>query len=173
MKTMTVAIPDDVFEKAERRTARLGISLPGEVGNLLKQFGESDSSEETVPVLGFRNRADTLCQELAAIAGECRLPNWDGQGAVPVSPDTLRHAQRFVNSLPSGIFGASVGVEPDGHMTLEWYRDPHWTLSVSVSPESNLYYAALFGASDVRGREVFQDDVPDLIFNLIRRASAA
>ena len=162
MKTMTVAIPDDVYEKAERRAAKMGVSLPGEVGDLLRRFGQEESMEGD-------GRADALCRELAVIAEECRSPDWDGHGAVPVSPDTLTHAQRFVNRLPSGLLDASAGVEPDGHLTLEWCRDPHWTLSVSVSPESNLYYAALFGTSDVRGREVFQDGVPDLILNLIRR----
>jgi hypothetical protein len=62
-----------------------------------------------------------------------------------------------------------VGAEPDGHITLEWYRGPRWTLSVSVSPDGMLYYAALFGSSEVRGAEPFFGDVPDIILSLIRR----
>jgi hypothetical protein len=91
---------------------------------------------------------------------------WDHQGAAPVSPSTLAHAQRFVAKLPRDSPLPSVGVEADGQLTLEWYRDPSWTLSVSVGAESDLFYAALFGTNDIRGREAFSSDVPEIILRL-------
>ena len=170
MKTLMVAVPDDVYERAERRAARLGLNLDREFVDLVRRFSEN---EEAQPAGRLPNRAEEICHELAVVTEECRLPNWDGHGAVAVSPDTLLHAQRFVKVLPSELLNASAGVEADGHLTLEWYREPRWTLSMSISPESNLYYAALFGTSDVRGRESFQADVPEMILNLIRRTFPA
>lgn len=107
--------------------------------------------------------------ELAGMWEECRTPNWDGYGALPVEQDALRHAYVFIESLPLGSPLPAVGAEPDGHVTLEWYRSPRWTLSVSVSPDGTLYYAALFGTSDVRGSEPFFGEVPEIILSLIRR----
>ena len=78
----------------------------------------------------------------------------------------------MVSTLPCGCPLPSVGVEPDGHLTLEWYRNPRSTLSVSVSPESDLYYAALFETSDVRARERFVGDLPAIVVTLIERVFA-
>jgi hypothetical protein len=107
--------------------------------------------------------------ELAAVWEECRTPNWDGRDAHAVEPETLHSAYRCIEALPLGCPLPSVGAEPDGHITLEWYSAPRCTLSVSISPDSMLYYAALFGASDVRGSEPFFGDVPKMILILIHR----
>lgn len=111
--------------------------------------------------------------ELGEQWNECRTPNWDCHGASPVEQDTLRSTYLFIEALPLGTPLPSVGAEPDGHLTLEWYRDPRWTLSVSISPEGILYYAALFGRDDVRGSESFFGEVPDILLGLIRRVTGA
>jgi hypothetical protein len=114
----------------------------------------------------------TAWSELAEVWEECKTPNWDGYNAHAVEQDALRNAYIFIESLPLGCPLPSVGAEPDGHLTLEWYRDPRWTLSVSVSPDGMLYYAALFGAGDVRGSEPFFGSSPPIILQLIRRVMA-
>jgi len=114
----------------------------------------------------------TALIELASVWEECQHPNWDGYNALAVQPETLINTYHFVESLPLGYPLPSISAEPDGHMALEWYQNPSWTLSVSVSPESDLYYAALFGANTVRGSEVFHDDVPRIILGLIQRVHA-
>jgi hypothetical protein len=110
--------------------------------------------------------------ELAEVWANCRTPGWDGYGALAVEPETHRQACRLLQALPAEAPPTSVGAEPDGHVTLEWYRDPRWLLSVSVSPTGMLHYAALFGAGDVRGAEPFADEVPELVLHLIRRMGA-
>jgi hypothetical protein len=109
--------------------------------------------------------------ELGEVWEDCRHANWDGSGAMPVEQDTLGYAYRFIEALPLGYPLPSVGVEPDGHLTLEWYRNPRWTLSVSVSPEGTLYYAALFGSEDPRGSCSFFDEIPETLLFLLRRVS--
>lgn len=181
MKPLTVHLPDDVYERAERRAAGRGVSLPGEVVEMVKSYSEGIATppspgQDLAVSNGEKQAAYSLeakLQELAALSEECRLPNWDGQGAAPVSRETVGNASRFLHALPPEYPPPSLGVEPDGHLTLEWYRDPRWILSLSVSPESDLYYAALFDTSDVRGREVLYGDVPDIILGLIRRVFPA
>jgi hypothetical protein len=106
------------------------------------------------------------------VAEACRAADWDAHGAVPVASDAVRHARRFVEALPPGYPPPSVGAEPDGHVTLEWYRATDWLLSVSVSPEGMLYYAALLGKDDPRGSCPFGGEVPETILYLIRRVCA-
>ena len=101
--------------------------------------------------------------ELDQVYQACRGENWDAQGAEPIAAETLHKARRFIESLPSGFPLPSAGAEPDGHVTLEWYRATNWLLSVSVSPEGVLYYAALLGDEDPRGSCRFESEVPETI----------
>ena len=110
-----------------------------------------------------------LFAQLQTVWEECRQPNWDGHDAHPVSSDTLTNAYRLIESLPAGFRLPTIGAEPDGQLTLEWYRDPMRTLSVSVSPDGQLHFAAILGSSKVYGTEPFFDELPTLIRDLVYR----
>jgi len=114
-----------------------------------------------------------IFEELCGIYDQCSEPNWDGYGANAISVDAYGHAYRFLESLPWGIPKPSVGAEPDGYITLEWHRSPRWTLSVSISPDGDLHYAALLGASKAFGTEPFFGEPPKTILDLIGRVSIA
>ncbi|RMF85056.1 MAG: hypothetical protein D6744_02065 [Planctomycetota bacterium] len=110
-----------------------------------------------------------LRDELAEAWAECQKAGWDGYGALPVSRDALRNTYVFLEAWPLGFPLPSIGAEPDGHLTLEWYRNPRRVLSVSVSPDDLLHYAALLGASRTCGTEAFFGEIPDTILGLVRR----
>ena len=67
----------------------------------------------------------------------------------------------------------SIGAEPDGQITVEWYRSPQRTLSVSISPDGELHYAALLGSAKTCGTEPFTGAVPNVVADLIHRVTAA
>lgn len=104
---------------------------------------------------------------------ECREPNWDGYGAQPVGDQTYHLAHEFLKALPLGIPVPSLGAEPDGHVTAEWYQSPQRTLSVSISPEGELHFAALLGSAKTYGTESFIGAVPKVLVDLIHRVGAA
>lgn len=106
-------------------------------------------------------------EELLSIAEECSKNGWAGEGAEPVTDDTYRLAYRVLEALPLGTPAPSIGAEPDGHLTLDWARSPRRTLSVSVSPEGDLHYAALLGAEKSYGTRSFSGAVPKVILDLI------
>jgi len=54
-----------------------------------------------------------------------------------------------------GVSAANVGAESDGHITFEWYTSPRHILSISVSPDGKLHYAALIGSRKAYGTEDF------------------
>jgi len=111
--------------------------------------------------------------ELDRVYDECRTSGWDGYGALPVSVDAFESAARLLLALPLGTPAPSIGAEPDGHITLEWYKSPRQTLSVSVSPDGQLHFAALMGASKQYGTEPFYGNMPQAILDLIYRVSLA
>lgn len=113
--------------------------------------------------------AGTLNEELGAVWQKCREPGWDGFNALPVETDALRNAYLLLESLPLGIPKPSIGAEPDGCLTLEWHRSARRTLSVSVTPDGNLHYAALLGPNRTYGTEAFFGEIPDPILELIQR----
>jgi|GEM_PF-385555 uncharacterized protein (TIGR04255 family) len=114
-----------------------------------------------------------LFDELATVWEECRHPNWDGYGAQPVSQDTLRHAYVLIESLPLGCPAPSIGAEPEGELTLEWYRSPRRALSVSVTPYGELYFAALLGPNRFYGTEAHFGEIPERILDLISQVYRA
>lgn len=120
-------------------------------------------------VLGLRGKG--AFDELNQVYADCLEPNWDGYGAAPISEVTYRLAWQFLEALPLGAPLPSFGSEPDGHLTLEWYRSPRWTLSVSVSPEGDLHYAALLGTRKAYGTEPFFGDAPKTIMDLIQQVT--
>ncbi|EAQ81991.1 hypothetical protein [Blastopirellula marina] len=112
---------------------------------------------------------DPAIRELLSVWNNCRTPNWDGYGATSVSETTVRNAVALLEALPLGWPLPSIGSEPDGHITLEWYQNPRQLLSVSIDENSSLYYAAILGNEDPRGTCRFDREVPETILYWIRR----
>ena len=113
--------------------------------------------------------AKSVLEDLIKVAEECRSANWDGYGAAPITNETFWQAYHFLSALPFGFPTPSVGAEPDGHLTFEWHRSSRRTLSISISPEGELHYAALLGSSKAYGTEPFSGTVPKIILDLINR----
>ena len=112
-------------------------------------------------------------EELRSVAEECGSPNWDGYGAAAVLSETIRQAELLLAALPLGTPAPSVSAEPDGQIVLEWYHSPRRTLSVSISSQGEIHYAALLGLSKAHGTEPFFGEVPQVILDLTRRVVSA
>lgn len=110
---------------------------------------------------------------LIEIYKECQRPGWDGYGALPITETTYELAQQFIDALPLSTPLPAFGAEPDGHLTMEWHRSSRRTLSVSISPEGELHYAALLGMSKAFGSEIFYGDAPKKIVDLINEVTPA
>lgn len=155
-------------------TALTTSSLTGGMSEAAKyvEGKRRDCREHVEHSLTFGSALEKARQELAQLAGECAEQNWDGFGASPINAAAYRNACRFLESLPLGVGVPSPGVDPDGELTFEWYRGPRRTLSISVSEDGNLSYAALIGSSRAHGREPFLGNVPRVIAELVARVDA-
>lgn len=112
---------------------------------------------------------DESRRELTVLQQTCQVPNWDGFAALPVSQKTLDKASRFLDNLPVNCPAPSIGAEPDGAITLEWHRSARCTVSVSVSEDDRVDFAAVFGSNSVYGTTSFVLEVPETILDLIRQ----
>jgi len=113
-----------------------------------------------------------LREELGEVWSECRVSDWDGYDAIPVSQDALRCMYEFLESLPLGFPRPTIGADPQGHFSAEWYRAPRRVLTVSVTEDGLLHYATLLGANKACGTEAFYGEVPEAIQSLIRRVDS-
>ena len=110
-------------------------------------------------------------QQLYKIFCECSFDGWDGDKAKPISEEVFRCAIRFLNSFPLGMEAPEVGAEPDGAITLEWYRSPNKVISISINPDGWMYYAALIGTSKRHGADFslmgVSDDLVEIISQVV------
>jgi hypothetical protein len=123
------------------------------------------------PVSLGKAKSDAL-QSLSAAFCEACQPGWDGYGAVTASFDSYAKAEKFIRALPANIPPPEVAVDPDGEISLEWYRNPSRVFSVSIGADDSLTYAGLFGASRTRGVETFNLDIPKIVLDNLRRLLA-
>lgn len=113
-----------------------------------------------------RNDAIEAILEAWRSTGESCMRNSD---EVAVSEDVKDSAIRFIQNLPLGFPQPEVTSEPDGHINLEWYRNPRRVISVSIAPESRLHWAALVGTESPRGGVRYIDRIPSTILDQIAR----
>lgn len=112
-------------------------------------------------------QAKGLLNQLDEVAGECKVAGWDGYNALPVVQSTIGYAHRFLLALPLGISIPSIGSEPDGCITFEWYQSPIKILSISMSPDGYIHYAYLNGRVKRHGSEPFIGSISREIVQLI------
>ncbi len=105
-------------------------------------------------------------EELHDVCIECHRPNWDGYGALPVEQEAYRVSYCLIESLPLGFPRPSISAHPDGQLTLEWYRSPTQTLSISIDPAGFIHYAGLFGEEKHFGTVPILDGIPAGILRL-------
>ena len=113
--------------------------------------------------------ADVLRGELGEVWDECREPDWDGHEAFAVTQNVLRNAYIFLESLPLGFPRPSLGADPNGHITVEWYRNPRRQVSIAVDDDGVLHYAAIIGPNTTYGTEVCYGDIPERVVGLVNR----
>lgn len=129
----------------------------------------SEIAMDWAELVSLRDERTPVLRDLLEMAPEVSTPGWDGHDGLPVSALTIANAAQFVRALPQGCPVPSVSAEADGHVCLEWYRAPDHLLSVSIDPEANLYYAAIFRGPRVSGCEPFLGMVPKSIEDAIAR----
>jgi len=77
---------------------------------------------------------------------------------------TIVLAKAFIESLPVSFQNPVIEPEPDGDISIEWYRGKRQTLTASISSVGSIAWAALIGSEDPRGSVNFTGKIPETIF---------
>lgn len=131
---------------------------------IIDQAVQKPRSEIRNSVLGHSE----AIEELYDVWEECRTPGWDGYGALAVEQDTFTAAYMLISTLPLSFMRPSIGVEPDGQLTLEWRKSPSRVLSVSVDPNGLLHYAIVSGMKKHHDTLAFFSTAPQKLLQLVR-----
>lgn len=146
----------------------MNISTAGfsETAQSLENYRRQEQSRwREAESFGLRSQ---LREELGDVWEECRGSNWDGHQAIPVSQESLRYTYQLLEVLPLDLPSPSLSAEPCGELTLEWYASARRLLSVSVSADGELHFAALLGPNRIYGTEVFQGQLPRTLVKLVQ-----
>lgn len=110
-----------------------------------------------------------LLYELDALFEENSVNGWDGYDAVPIQIGSYNYSNKFIKALPDSLPLPSLGADPDGEITFEWYRSADKIFSISISSSGFLNYAYLNGLSREYGTEPFSGFIPTKITDLIKK----
>src|SRR4051794_11357273 len=144
-----------------------GTAVSAEAGAVHKSaIAARESLEQSIALFGPQT---TCISEILTIAAEHSQPNWNGEGADPVSPLATNQAVALIRALPRGFAIPEVGPDPDGSISLDWIDTRSRMLSVSVGVTDRLAFAWIDGTD--RGHAVARfdrDRIPSLILDRIR-----
>ncbi len=121
--------------------------------------------DKSIAIAG--SQQDTL-NEIDEVFRECKEPNWDGYHALPIAVETYEAACCFVRVLQSNLLPSDVSAEPDGEISLEWFRGPKRVFSLSVGPKHRVSFAGIDGSDEWYGASTFHDKIPNRVFESIQ-----
>jgi hypothetical protein len=92
-----------------------------------------------------------VISSLHALYADHHQPNWDGEGARPISEVTLEMAVLFIRTLPDDVPLPEIAAEPDGAISLDWAASRHQVFTLSIGSSDRLAYAWLDGSDSGYG----------------------
>lgn len=109
----------------------------------------------------------TTMIDLANLHRDCSETNWDGYGAPPLNPEVFRIAAQFIASIPFDIPVPEMSASAQGDISFEWVQNPNRIVSVAVSENGEVHYAALNGYRRTFGSFPFDGTFDSQIHDLI------
>jgi hypothetical protein len=98
---------------------------------------------------------------LEEIFERCKMPNWDGEGASPISQVAVAQTQLLLLTLPLKFPLPEIFPETTGAIALEWFQAPGYRYVATVSGNQTVEFAGLFGAgNEIYGELRFPMGIP-------------
>ena len=152
--------PDIQHMPAEYAAKRLLAIFSG--GEKITKTGWSPSPEHQAQQHDIIQR---LARDIETISNQAKEANWDGEDSLPVAPETEMVAKKLVRLFPPISRVPDVSASPNGEIDLDWAVERHVMLTVSVCPppEHYILFVANMEKSEFRGKEPWEDKLPQLI----------
>ena len=117
----------------------------------------------------FDRPLDEVLTSLSEVYKECSCTDWDGYGAVAVTRDAYKEARRIIDLLPSSIKMPEIVPEPTGEIGFEWRRGRGRIFIMSVNGRHRISYAGIFDGNKTHGSEYFEETLPSVVIEHLRR----
>lgn len=92
-----------------------------------------------------------VLDDLLALAQEAGTADWNGYGAEPLRKASLQNAESLLRSFGLGAAHPCLGASNAGWVTMQWARSATWTLSLMITDDGLIHWAALLGSSRSSG----------------------
>jgi hypothetical protein len=110
----------------------------------------------------------TVIAELASLYAECTRTNWDGYGALPLRSEVFQVAAGFAASIPFDVPMPEISASAQGDISFEWAQNSRRIISVAVSDNGEIHFAALNGHRRTYGSFPFDGSFDLQLHDLIR-----
>jgi hypothetical protein len=162
---MSTAIPCTGFDCPSYLTRPSGVGPSGYFEKIVDEIAEMWSSQS----ITFGSLLGETLTSLFEVYKECSKADWDGYGAAAITADAYEEAKKIIKLLPSSIRMPEIVAEPSGEIGLEWRRGRGQIFVMSVSGRHKINYAGLFSGNKIYGSEYFDETLPSLVIEHLRR----
>ena len=115
----------------------------------------------------------SLKREVHGLLENAGIEDWDDEGALALTPETVDIAQKRIDEFPPHIGRPDIAATPHGEVDFDWVIDRDVMLTVSVGPSKEIAFAGLFHGARLNGCEPWEGTLPqfvDYCFDRLREA---
>lgn len=146
--------------RVKRALHRIVGSEEGYIIESLSKVGTLQSEARSSGHDAVRQR---LKQEIHRLLESAGTENWDSEGALALSPDTVKTAQRLVDTFPTYVDTPDVSATPHGRVSFDWFVDSDTMLIVSVGPSNDIAFAGSFQTMELNGSAPWNNELPPFV----------
>lgn len=137
-----------------------------EAANITDALNAEITIQSQRTVTGFNHELESALMATLKVGTS---PVWLAEGNEELQASTIVFARSFIQSLPLSFQSPAIEPEPDGDISIEWYRGKRKTLTVSINSVGTIAWAALVGSEDPRGSVNFTGKTPETILFYLTR----
>ena len=83
-------------------------------------------------------------QDLEVLLKTAGKPNWDGEGADPVTEDAVKIAKEVIDDLPGDSGVPEISADPEGNVEFDWHLDNGTMLTVCIGQTGEIAISGLY-----------------------------
>ena len=83
-------------------------------------------------------------QDLKYLRESASKPDWDGEGADPVTEDVIKAAEKVIDELPRESGVPEISADPEGNVEFDWHLDNGTMLTVCIGQKGDIAISGLY-----------------------------
>ena len=113
--------------------------------------------------------AEDTMQTIEMLAQTAGKDNWDGEGAIKVSPETIEIARKFVATFPHNVPSEDLDIDatPFGSIDFGWLLEGGVMMNILVLPSREIGFSYLVHGDRNDGKEPWRGTMPRSISEAI------